>query len=68
MIHSLLPPGCRRKEERWDTEAAGNVQTTHREEKEKMMKSAMYKLEHQAVDEGKVKKVAPTLGRLQDIR
>ncbi|XP_066936629.1 coiled-coil domain-containing protein 130 homolog isoform X2 [Clytia hemisphaerica] len=60
--------GCRRKEERWDTEAAGNVQTTHREVKEKMMTNAMFQLEHNAEDKVKVKKLAPTLTRLEEIR
>lgn len=60
--------GCRRKEERWDTEKAGNVQTTHREVKEKMMTNAMYKLEHEVDDKLKVKKIAPTLTRLEEIR
>lgn len=60
--------GCKRKEERWDTEKAGNIQTTHREVKEKLMTNAMYKLEHESKDKVKVNKLAPTLTRLEELR
>lgn len=60
--------GCRRKEERWDTEKAGNVQTLDRDVKQKLMSDAMFKLEHESKDQIKLKKVAPTLSKLEEIR
>lgn len=41
---------------------------TDREVKEKLMTDAMYKLEHNAEDEGKAKKVAPSLTKLEEWR
>ncbi|XP_065657713.1 probable splicing factor YJU2B [Hydra vulgaris] len=64
----LLLSGCRRKEERWDTEAAGNVQSMERGMKQKLMSDAMFKLEHQSTDTSKAKKVAPTLTLLEELR
>jgi len=60
--------GARRKEERWDTEKAGNVQSTDRDVKEKLMTNAMYKLEHGTQDKSKARKKAPTLTRLEEMR
>ncbi|KAH6940655.1 hypothetical protein HPB50_004074 [Hyalomma asiaticum] len=60
--------GARRQERRWDPTENEQVAPDDKEVSKKMATDAMFKLEHDVDDKGKVKVITPSLARLEHLQ
>ncbi|XP_782025.3 coiled-coil domain-containing protein 130 [Strongylocentrotus purpuratus] len=63
-----ITSGAQRKNQKWDMAENEQVLTEDREAVKKLSRDAMYKLEHGVDDTKKLKKAAPSLGKIAEIQ
>lgn len=64
----VIISGARRKEQRWDPKENGQIVTDDKAMQKKLVTDAMFRLEHSAEDQAKLKMTKPGIGQLSEIR